>query len=120
MIAQIVSELAWALGWESLKDATRRESEAHPVLAAIGHFLMGVCAGLLSLWVVSKRLTPNAPIPGLSLLLSPLATGFTMHLIGEYWRERGWDRPTMFTFRAGAIFAFGMSLVRFISFELWP
>ena len=41
-----------------------------------------------------------------------------VHWIGEFWREHGRDRPTLFSFRAGAILAFGMALVRFVYLEL--
>ena len=113
VLAQILFELATALGWESLKDSMRSERESTPLLSGIGHFLMGLCAGVGSVLVFGSRVTPPSPIPGLSLVLSPLVTGVAMDRIGEYWRERGWDRPALFSFRAGAIFAFAMALVRF-------
>ena len=82
------------------------------MLAGIGQFLAGLGAGLLSLGVFRARLLPRATLPGISLVLSPLGTGIVMHLLGELWRTRGKDPPMLFTFRAGAIFAFGMALVR--------
>ena len=117
IIWQILFEFATALGWESLKDSVRRERESTPVLAGIGHFLMGLVAGVVSLVLIRRRLMPPTRIPGLSLVLSPIGTGWAMHWIGEFWRERGRDRPTLFSFRAGAIFAFGMALVRFVYLE---
>jgi hypothetical protein len=117
VLGQIFFELAAELGWHSLKDSMRREREASPVLAAIGHFLMGVIAGGLSLLLFSTRLTERGPIPGVSLLASPLATGLAMHWIGEFWRDAGRERRALFTFRGGAVFAFGMALVRFLYFE---
>ena len=113
VLGQLLFEFAMAFGWESLKDATRLERHATPLLAGIGHLIAGLIAGLLSLAVFRGRLMPRAPLPGVSLVLSPLGTGLVMHLLGEFWRERGKDRPILFTFRAGAIFAFGMALVRF-------
>jgi hypothetical protein len=68
--------------------------------------------------IVRQRLTPYYPLPGLSLVLSPIATGIAMHWIGEFWSDRGRDRPALFTFGAGALFAFGMALVRFVVLEL--
>jgi hypothetical protein len=54
-------------------------------------------------------------MPGLSLVLAPIGTGVVaMHGLGEFWLRRGMDRPALFSFRAGAIFAFGMALVRFV------
>ena len=115
---QVLFEFVVAFGWESLKDSVRLERESTPVLAGTGHLLLGVCAGILSLLIVPRRLAPHSPLPGLNLMLSPIATGIAVHSIGEFWHERGKDRPVLFTFRAGAIFAFGMALVRFVYIEM--
>jgi MFS family permease len=117
IVGQIIFEGLTTLGWESLKHSGRRERRSNPVLAAIGHFLMGLCAGVLSLFIIGRRLTPHSPLTGISLVLSPIGTGIAMHWMGEFWRERGRDRPALFSFRAGAIFAFGMALVRFVYLE---
>ena len=98
--------------------ASRRKRESTAALAAPGHFLMGAGAGIVSLLIVGRRLTPHSPLSGLSLFLSPLGTGLAMHWIGEFWREREMDRPGLFSFQAGAIFALGMALVRFVYLEL--
>lgn len=111
---QVLFEFIATVGWESLKDATRRVRGANPALAAIGHLFMGVLAGVVSVLIVPRRLMPHSPLPGLSLVLSPIGTGIAMNEIGEFWRERRGDRPVLFSFRAGAIFAFGMALVRFL------
>ena len=115
---QILFEVLTSLGWESLKDSVRAERQSTPVLAGFGHLLMGLLAGLVSLLVFGTRLVPRPVIPGLSLLLSPIATGIAMHTIGAWWRERGRNRPALFSFWAGAIFAFGMALVRFLYLEI--
>ena len=57
-------------------------------------------------------------MPGLSLGLSPVGTGIAMHWLGEMWRDRGKDPPALFSFKAGALFAFGMAVVRFVYLEL--
>jgi hypothetical protein len=114
----VIVEFLTALGWKSLTDSVGRESESTPVLAAVGHLLLGLAAGVISLLIFPRRLTPHSPMPGLSLLLSPIGTGVAMHWLGEFWRERGRDRPVLFSFRAGAIFAFGMALVRFVYVEM--
>jgi hypothetical protein len=115
---QVLFELLAGLGWESLGQGLRRERRANPALAAIGHFLMGSLAGVLSLLIFEGRFFARPAIPGLSLVLSPIATGIAMHWLGELWRSRGRDVPALFSFRAGAIFAFGMALVRFVYLEL--
>lgn len=116
-LGEVVFELATSLGWESLKDQTRTKREATPLLASIGQFLMGVVAGVLSLVLFGTRLTRRFLFPGISLVVSPLGTGIVMHWLGGFWESRGRDRPVLFTFRAGAIFAFGMALVRFLYLE---
>ena len=117
IVGQLVFEFLLALGWESLTDSLRRERESTPVLAALWHFLLGLFAGVISVIIIPRRLAPHSPLPGVSLILSPLGTGAIMHLIGEFWHDRR-NRPTLFSFRAGATFAFGMALVRFVYVEL--
>ena len=124
VVGQVLVELLAELGWESLRDGMRPRRKAHPALAALGQFLLGLLAGGLSLLIVGHRLFGPAPLPGVSLILSPLATGAAMHVIGGFWPGHFGERPGLFEFRAGAICAFGMALVRFLYFEdpfdWWP
>jgi presenilin-like A22 family membrane protease len=115
---QILFEVATELGWESVKASVRRERDVPPLLADIGHFVLGSIAGAVSL-LLFGRLFARGPLPGISLLLSPLGTGLAMHVLGEFWRNRGREASGLMTFRGGAIFAFGMALVRFLSLEGW-
>jgi hypothetical protein len=118
VIGQILFEVLFGVGSESLKHSGRRGGRSHPALAAIGHFLMGMIAGGVSLLLFNERLLAPSAFPGLSLLLSPLGTGAAMHVLGARW-EHDDERPRLFSFRAGAIFAFGMALVRFSYFEFY-
>ena len=118
IVGEVLFEFLVSLGWESVTDSTRRRRRLPPVIASIGHFLLGVCAGVVSLIVVSRRLSPGSPWPGLSLLLAPLGTGLVMDRLGDLWIQRGKARPALFSFRAGAVFAFGMALARFVYIEL--
>ena len=115
---QIVFEVLTGLGWDSLKESLGGKRGSRPVLAGFGHFLMGLGAGVLSLLTFGSRLMPRPLVPGLSLVLSPIATGIAMHRIGEWRVERGRDRPALFSFWGGAIFAFGMALVRYVYLEI--
>jgi hypothetical protein len=80
---QILFEVATELGWESVKASVRRERDVPPFLADIGHFLLGSIAGAVSLFLFG-RLFARGPLPGISLLLSPLGTGLAMHVLGEF------------------------------------
>jgi len=114
---QVVLEILVSAGWDSLRHSTRPERTANPALASVGHFLVGLCAGVVSVLIAGRRLTPRSPIPGVSLFLAPLAAGLVMDRLGALWEARGADRPALFSFRAGAICAFGMALVRFVYLE---
>ena len=120
VVGQIVFEIVAVLGWESLKEPLRREQETRdtsPFLRAIGCLLWGLVGGVLSILLLNSRVAPRLSLPGISLVLSPICTGVAMHVIGEWWGDRR-RRPALFSFWTGAIFAFGMALVRFIYFEL--
>jgi hypothetical protein len=119
VVGQIVFEIAAGLGWESLREPLRPEQETRDTsafLRPIGCFLWGLVGGVLSILLLNSRLAPRLTFPGISLVLSPICTGVAMHGIGEWWGDRR-RRPALFSFWNGAIFAFGMALVRFIHFE---
>ena len=54
----------------------------------------------------------RATLPGLSLVLAPLAAGGAMYLLGEGLRTLGRNPSRLATFYGGAIFASAMALVR--------
>ena len=114
---QLVFEIATALGWESLRAALGRSRRPSGVLAGLGLLFMGGISGLLSVLLFGRRLTPAGGVPGTSLVLAPLGTGFVMSWIGCRWRRRGEAPPPMFTFVGGATFAAAMALVRFVWIE---
>ena len=117
ILGQIVCELLTGFGWEALGNSLPTERKPRPWLASVGFFLMGLAAGLLSLLLFPIRVTQRVLFAGVSLILSPLGTGLAMQWLGDVMEQRGGKRPVLFTFRAGAIFAFGMALVRFVYFE---
>jgi hypothetical protein len=108
---QVIGEAAieFALG-----ESYRQRSRAHPVIAAVGALLLGALVGFLTSLIWPARLLRPGPLPGASLVVSPLVTGALMDRIGR-WRERGGAEPSyMATFWGGALFALSMALVRFV------
>lgn len=91
----------------------RKRSRAHPVLAGIGVLLLGGAAGAVTRLVWPARILPPSPVRGASLFLSPLVTGVVMDRYGTWRETRGATRSYMATFAGGALFGFGMALVRF-------
>jgi hypothetical protein len=80
----------------------------------LGLAVLGSLAGGLTVLVLPKPLAPPLPIRGLSLLLSPLATGALMERLGAWTRRRTGKQTYLATFGGGALFAFAMALTRFV------
>ncbi len=124
IFGQVLFELLASAGWRTLSDGVRPERESHPVLAVIGQFVLGLLGGGLSLLILSRRVWGTSPLPGASLILSPLGTGLAMHVLGKVWPAHYGEKPGLLSFGGGATFAFGMALVRFTYFEdpwqWWP
>lgn len=77
-------------------------------------FAMGGVAGWLVTWAFPARQLPASPIPGTSLLLTPIAAGLLMREYGR-WLERRGHVPTFgASFWGGWLFAFGMASARFL------
>lgn len=75
---------------------------------------MGGLMGALTLFIWPTRIVQPSPVRGVSLLLSPLVTGALMDRYGEWVEGRGGTRSYVATFWGGALFSFGMALVRFL------
>jgi hypothetical protein len=93
------------------------ESPLQRALAAVGHVFMGAVAGAVSLVVLRRELGQHLVVPGISLLLAPIATGALLELLGRWWVRHGNVRMALLTFWGGFCFALGMAAVRFAFFE---
>lgn len=82
------------------------------VLAAIGYLLLGIATGVASLFLFPHHLVRPSRFHGISLLLSPLATGFIMSRIGVFLRSRGKTSVPIESFAYGFVFAFGIAIIR--------
>ena len=103
----------WDLASSTYKATYGRENH-DPIVAAIGYSLLGALLGGASLFIWPDRIFEAGPIPGVSLLVSPLGAGLAMHAWGSYRRNRGHVTTNLATFLGGAAFAIGTALVRFI------
>jgi hypothetical protein len=113
LLIQLVLEILWEVVAAAYK-ATFGRPDRSIVGASIGYFVVGASLGGLSLLVWPSRLLRPGPVPGLSLILSPVCVGLTMQAWGRYRRARGRVTTTLATFPAGAAFALGTALVRFV------
>lgn len=114
LLLQIFGEALAELGLRSLGEPFRRAPPIHPALAGLGYFLLGLMAGGLSLWIVPVLFIQAQWLRVTNLLLTPLIAGLAMSAIGRYRKRKAQELIRLDTFAYGAVFAFGMSLVRYI------
>ena len=121
LIIELVGEIMFSGAGEALVEGLARLMGAsfgrtdrqHPVLAGIGLLMMGAAVGGLSAWAWPYQVVGNAPVAGISLIVSPLANGLALEAIGR-WRDRhAKPRTYLSTFWGAATFAFAVAAVRF-------
>ena len=116
---QLVCELILDSGGRVLRSPDERPRRMHPIVAAVGLLLLGGLIGILMSLVFPQPLITRGPVPGASLILSPLLTASAMEIHGR-WRERhGMSRSYLATFWGGGLFAFGMAAARFVMVGGW-
>jgi hypothetical protein len=114
IVLQLVAEIVVSFGFASAGESLRQRRQAHPVFAGIGVALMGCVAGVIASLIWPARILEPGPVPGASLVLSPLITGVVMDRYGRWTERRGGHAPYIATFTGGALFAFSMAFVRYI------
>ena len=113
VFGEFLLQMLFELAAEALSGLIKYENETRPAVSTMGLALAGAAAGLLSAWVFPHRLiATRVVLPGVSLLLAPLATGSVMHLLGKRLRLVGRFASDLATFRGAALFAFSMALIR--------
>jgi hypothetical protein len=111
LVLQVLFEAAAELGFHSLKETFRRPG--NPVLSAIGFFLWGLLAGGISLLLMPRSFIANPGLRVLNLVITPLAAGGIMMLIGKLRERRGQILVSLDRFGYAYIFAFAMAAVRY-------
>ena len=121
LVIELLAEVVFAGAGEGLIEGLARligasfgrTDRQHPVLAGIGLLMMGAAVGGISAWARPYQVAGNGPIPGISLVVSPLANGLALEAIGR-WRDRHRKpRTYLSTFWDAATFAFAVAAVRF-------
>jgi hypothetical protein len=98
----------------SIRHALNDWEDRHPVFQLFGWCLIGIGMGAVSLAIVRRPIFQHTRFHGLSLLLSPLITGWLMDRIGKARAARGKPRLPLATFQNGAAFAAGFALIRLL------
>ena len=115
ILLQITGELLLELGFHAAGEAFVRRVRAHRLMAAIGIAVLGGVAGVITSLALPSPLIQHRPIPGMSLILSPIVTGAMMEAYGRWRTHRGGHPSYVATFWGGALFAFVMALVRYLT-----
>jgi hypothetical protein len=114
-LLQIVGELLIEMGLHSVDDAGRgRASQRSPWLAAVGYVGLGACVGALSLLVFPDLWVTHPTLRMVNLLVSPVAAGVGMALVGKWRAKRGQAVLRIDKFAYGYLFAFGLGFIRFV------
>lgn len=117
---QIVGEFLLQLLVEALAEAAyhvhakpfRRSRK--PIMTAIGYFLVGGAVGMITLLFFPTVMIEDQGFRIANLVVTPFFVGLAMSAAGAWRRRRGLVRLRIETFTYGALFAFGVALVRLI------
>lgn len=100
--------------WDSIESSFKELKEVNKYVALAGCLMLGFVLGSISLLIYHHHIfTPN-PLPGIGLIISPIAVGLIMKSIGDYRVKRGRKAAIITTFSGGALFAFAYTLLRFL------
>lgn len=111
-LLQAVVEALAELGLHSLKEPFRRPP--NPWLAGLGYAIFGAIAGGITLWLLPDHLVRNEVLRKFNLLITPLAAGGMMCLMGAWRTRRGEPVLRIDRFAYGYVFALSLALVRFV------
>jgi hypothetical protein len=114
IILEIVLEILAELGLHSIGEAFHKREKRNPFFAIPGYLLLGLISGGISLLLFPQSFIQSQRFHGISLIIIPLLGGAVMSLIGVLRRRRGQELIQLDSFGYGAIFAFGIALVRFL------
>jgi len=114
VLFQIVLEAIVALVVRSLQNVFDESNRVNPLLATVGHLLLGVAFGIASVLAYPHPLFHPSRFHGISLLISPLITGLLMSQVGLALRRRGKQSVRIESFGYGFAFALGWAMIRFI------
>ena len=113
-ILEVLLEILAELGLRSVGEAFNRREKRNPFFAVPGYLLLGFIAGGISLLLFPQSFIRSESFHGISLVIIPLLGGAAMSGVGMLRRKRGEELIQLDSFAYGAIFAFGMELIRFL------
>jgi hypothetical protein len=113
-LLELAGEAIFSLILRAIGEVFVDSGVVNPMLASFGYLLLGAVTGGASILLFPHPLIHPSRIHGISLLVSPVATGLVMSRIGKALRKRGKKTTQIESFGYGFAFAFGMALVRLL------
>jgi hypothetical protein len=131
VVAEFIAEIALQLAFEwlagtgvrGLRDARDARNARHakpaarevsPALAVLGYAVLGAAVGAISLWPFPYSFIGPYAARLANLVVTPVIAGALMSLIGGRRQLKGEPLIRLDRFAYGVVFAFAMSLVRFL------
>ncbi len=90
------------------------ETDPIKIIKVFFYFIFGALMGKISLFIHPYTFIHNPTLKIIVLLLSPLITGYAMHLVGKWRIKHNKEGVIIERFSYGFALAFGISLVRYI------
>ena len=120
-IAEVLFEAFFEIACEGLASLLTRGvsklfksvSDFNPIATTFAIGMLGALFGFLSVVVYPHPLVHPSRFHGMSLIASPLITGFVMAQVGRLLRNHGRKVVPIESFGYGFAFALAMALVRF-------
>lgn len=113
VLLQVVLQALAEAGLHAVhKPGSRPQASAW--LLVLGYTLLGLAVGGLSLLVFPHSLLQGQAVRLVGLVLTPVASGLAMSLIGAWRQKRGQQLLAMDRFAYGYLFALVVALVRFL------
>ncbi len=111
-LIQVFGEILLELGLRALAEPFRKTPS--PRVAIFGYALLGFAFGGLSLWVFPHHVVAGETWKWVNVLVTPLAAGACMGLLGSWRVRRGQSVMRIDRFNYGYLFALCFAAVRFI------
>ncbi|MTW14151.1 hypothetical protein GM658_26400 [Pseudoduganella eburnea] len=112
ILIQFIVEVLAEAGMQSLFE--RREYRPNPWVAGVGYAVSGAIAGGVTVWLLPNHMVHNEILRKVNLLVTPLAAGGMMVLVGTWRAKRGDPVLRIDRFAYGYVFALALALVRFV------
>ena len=114
VVLPIVGEIAFEFLLHCMGQPFVTRERRNAAFAGIGYFLIGLVLGGLSLLVFPRSFVRSEDFHGISLLITPVVAGLVMSAIGRWRLRQGKTLLRLDSFIYGFVFAFPLSLVRFV------